>query len=175
MKRRNESIINQNKPSGSYCKSTAVVRFPYGKLFGWLLLLLIGGMFVYRLSETGGKSTEIACLWAMGISVSAALAGLVSVYKVWGRALMWVLLGVFLSGAIRLLIGAVGVVIIIAFTATDKMSFVGFLALFYVVFLAMDTWLALWVLRNTKIEDENKTMAIHGNVWDIVGKYRSAQ
>ncbi|OQY06280.1 MAG: hypothetical protein B6I25_04205 [Planctomycetales bacterium 4572_13] len=111
----------------------------------------------------------------MGISVSAALAGLVSVYKVWGRALMWVLLGVFLSGAIRLLIGAVGVVIIIAFTATDKMSFVGFLALFYVVFLAMDTWLALWVLRNTKIEDENKTMAIHGNVWDIVGKYRSAQ
>jgi hypothetical protein len=83
--------------------------------------------------------------------------------------LIWVALGVFLSGVIRMLIGFLGVAIIIIFTDIQRIQFVGFLALFYAAFLAIDAWLGLWLLRHTDIEEaENQEAAIHGNIWDIV-------
>ena len=148
-------------------------RFPLGKLFGWMIGLSVGGMFVYRLSETGGRASQTACLWALAVSLLSGLAGLIPVYKVWGKELFWVLIGVFLSGVIRLLIGIIGVVIIILFAAIERTQFVGFLALFYVALLLFDTWLALWVLRNTKVEkDNNQETAVHENMWDIISRSR---
>lgn len=165
--------VRSNKSvSSSRRRHEIAPRFPFGKLCGWIILLVVGGMFVYRLSETGGKPAQAACLWALGTSLLAGAGGLIPVFKVWGKELMWVLLGVFLSGAIRLLIGFLGVVIIIFLTDIHRMQFVGFLALFYVTLLSFDTWLALWVLRNTKIKDEEQETAVHESIWDIIGRPR---
>ena len=139
------------------------LRFPFGKLAGWAVLFVIGGMFVYRLSETGGRVSRNACLAAMIVSSVAAVAGIIPVLNAWGRKLLWVILSVFLSGAIRLLIGLAGVVIIILFTAIERTKFVGFLALFYTAFLAVDIWLSLWVLRHTALTAKHRETAVHGN------------
>jgi hypothetical protein len=169
--------MNLNNPSDPLClcerAAAALPRFPYGQLCGAAGLIGIGGVFVYRLSETGGKTSETACLWAIVIALAAAAIGVVPIIKTWGRQLLWVLLGFFLSGVIRLLIGALGVGIIFLFTSIDRIQFVGFLAFFYTAFLAADTWLALWILRNTRIENEIQETAIHGNVWDFIGKSQS--
>lgn len=159
--------IDKPKPS--------VVRFPFGRLIGWLILFTIGGMFVYRLSETGGQVSETACVAAIIVSGLAAAVGVVPVYKVWGRELLSVMLGVFLAGTIRLLIGLGGVVIIIIFTTIDRTKFVGYMALFYVAFLVLDTWLSLWVLRYAAMNNKNQESAVHGNVWDIIVRSQSTR
>lgn len=162
------------KPVHSSCRRQGDgVRFPYGKFSGWVILLVVGGLFVYRLSETGGQSSQAACLSAIVISFLAAFAGLIPIYKAWGKDLFWVLMGVFLSSTIRLLIGFLGAVIIILFADIQRIQFVGFLGLFYAALLAIDTWLALWILRNTNVEkDENQENMIHGNIWDIISRHR---
>jgi len=167
-------VTSMNRePVHSRRRDETVVRFPFWKLSGLLFLLLIGSLFVYRLSESGGKACRQACLAAAAISFFTALIGLIPIYKAWGREQFWVLLSVFLSSVTRLLIGFLGVVIIILFTDLHRMQFVGFLGLFYVAFLATDTWLALWVLRNTKIDkDENRETVVHGNIWDIISRHR---
>lgn len=149
--------------------------FPFGKFCGIITLLVIGGMFVFRLSETGGPSSKMACFSAMGLSFLSASLGLYPVYKVWGKDILWTLLGVFLSNLIRLLIGFIGVVIIFSFTRLQRIQFVFFLALFYTVFLIVDTWLALWVLQNAEsIEANDREVAVHGNMWDIVSRDRKS-
>ena len=165
--------VNREPVSPSRRRHEVVICFPYARLSGWLILLVVGGLFVYRLSETGGKPSQTACLSAMGVSFLAAFIGLVPVYKVWGKGLFWVLMGVFLSSMIRLLIGFLGAVIIILFTDILRTHFVGFLGLFYAALLSIDTWLALWILRNTKVnKDDNQETVIHGNIWDIISRYR---
>lgn len=159
------------RPSGR--KHKDAIGFPYARFSGLMIILVIGSLFVYRLSETGGKPSQNACLAAMAVSFLAAIAGLIPIYKAWGKDLFWVLMGVFLSSAIRLLIGFLGVVIIILFTDLLRIQFVGFLGLFYVAFLAIDTWLALWILRNTKVDkNDDQETAVHGNIWDIIGRHR---
>lgn len=155
--------VEDGLPKTARPQSTEL-RFPFGTLAGWLVLFAIGGMFVYRLSETGGKASEKACVAAMIVSSVAAAAGVIPVFSAWGRKLLWVVLSVFLSGAIRLLIGLAGVVIIIVFTAIERTKFVGFLALFYTAFMAADIWLSLWALRHTTIRTEKRDTAVHGNI-----------
>ena len=162
-----------NNPSHSRHKETAAV-FPAKKLCGWIVLLVIGGVFVYRLSETGGKQCQMACLAAAMTSFFAAITGLIPVYKVWGKDLLWVLLGVFISGLIRLLIALCGAGIIIFFTAVSRIQYVGFLAIYYIAFLAIDTWLALWVLNNVKNEHKDQETVVHGNIWDIISRNRKS-
>jgi hypothetical protein len=158
-------------PSGRRHKDVA--RFPSVRFSGLMVLMVIGGLFVCRLSETGGKPSQMACLSAMAVSFLAAIIGLLPIYKVWGKDLFWVLMGVFLSSVIRLLIGFLGAVIIILFTKLLRTHFVGYLGLFYAAFLAIDTWLGLWILRNTKVnKDDDRETAIHGNIWDIISRHR---
>ena len=139
-----------------------------------MALFATGTAFVYRLSQTGGPVSERACVAAIIISGLAAAAGLIPIYKVWGRELTWVALGIFLSGIIRLLIGLAGVVIITLFTAIQKTQFVGYLALFYAAFLALDMWLSLWALRHAAMNTKNQE-AVHGNVWDIIVRAQSTR
>lgn len=174
----NETYSDHN-PFHSRRPRAVAVSFPYGKLAGWLVLLTIGGLFVYRLSETGGRMCQVACLCAIATSLLASLVGLVPVCKVWGKENLWTLLGVFLSGIIRLLIGLCGAGIIILFTDISRTQFVGFLGLFYIAFMAVDTWLALWVLnhnarKNLNDEDDEQETVVHGNIWDIIGSPRKS-
>ena len=46
------------------------IQFPIGKLAGWLFLLLLGVMVVYRLSEAAGQPIENACLAAIALRTS---------------------------------------------------------------------------------------------------------
>ncbi|MBP8605364.1 MAG: hypothetical protein KBI46_05935 [Phycisphaerae bacterium] len=163
------SPISRNDPLRRAKRSIdPAPQFPFGRLVFFTGLLAVGGMFIYRLSETGGQMSQTACLSAAAVSLLSALVGIIPVVKTWRRELLWVLLGFFLSGIIRLLIGTLGVVIIILFTKIQRIQFIGYLALFYTAFLAADTWLALWILQNTRIQKQET--AVHGTIWDIIGK-----
>jgi hypothetical protein len=142
--------------------------FPWGKVAGMLFLLVFGVMLVYRLSEAGGPHIKQACLLAIPVSLTAGLLGLYAIGKTWRRDIHWILIGVMLACVIRLLIGGAGVAIIAFFTNVQRSWFVLFLGIYYTAFLVVDTWVALWVLRNSKIKLEDQEI-VHGNFWDIIG------
>jgi hypothetical protein len=139
--------------------------FPWGKVAGMLFLVVLGAMFVYRLSETGGIHVTRACLFSMIVAGVAGITGFFAIGKTWGRDVHWVLIGVMIAAAIRLLIGGAGVAIIASFTSVHRSWFILFLGIYYLGFLAVDTWFALWVLQNSELKDREQR--IHGNVWDI--------
>lgn len=141
--------------------------FPWGKVAGVLFLMALGGMVVYRLSETGGAHINRSCFYAMIVAGTAGTAGLYTVGKMWRRDVYWVLAGVMIAAVIRILISGGGIAIITAFTNIHRSWFVLFLGVYYVAFLAADTWLALWILRHSEIKDQERR--IHGNFWDIFG------
>lgn len=142
--------------------------FPWGKAALVCFGVLFSAVFVYRLSETAGLAARRACLTAMFVTLGGGLIGLYSVAKTWGREVYAVLIGVLAGAVIRLLICGASLAIIVPFTTIDRSWYVLFLGVYYTGFLAVDTWFALWVLRNnqSEIEKQNK---IHGNLWDIVG------
>lgn len=140
--------------------------FPWGRVAWMLFLLSLGAMFVYRLSETGGSHVNKACFFAMIVAAIAGLAGLYAVGKTWGQDVYWVLAGVMIAAAIRLLIGGGGVAIITFFTDIHRSWFILFLGIYYLAILAVDMWLALWILRNSEIKEREQS--IHGNVWDML-------
>ena len=131
-----------------------------------LFLTVFGAFFVYRLSETGGTHVNQACLFAMVVAATAGIASFYAIGKTWGRDVYWVLMGVMIAAAIRLLIGGGGVAIITLFTDIHRSWFILFLGIYYLAFLAVDTWFALWVLRNSEMKDQERR--IHGNVWDML-------
>lgn len=141
--------------------------FPWAKMAGSLFLVALGAMFVYRISQTGGAHVNEACLLAMIVAGAAGAAGIYAVGKTWGRDVYWVLTGVMIAAAIRLLISGSGVAIITFFTDIHRSWFVLFLGIYYLAFLAVDTWLALWILRNSRVKDQERR--IHGNLWDMFG------
>jgi hypothetical protein len=140
--------------------------FPWGKVFGLLCLFLFGACFVYRLSEAGGVHVSRACFVAIVTSVVAGVCSLYPICKSWGRDVYSVLIGVMIGAVVRLLITGVGVAIITFFTATHRSWFIVFLGVYYIAFMVADTWLALWVLKNSELNEQKK---VHGNIWDIVG------
>lgn len=141
--------------------------FPWGKLALMLFLIVFGAVFVYRLSETGGRHVNQACLLALIVEAIAGIAGFYIIGKTWGKEAQWVLIGVMIAAAIRLLISGGGVAIIALFTNVHRSWFILFLAVYYMAFLGVDTWFALWVLRNSELK--NREQNIHGNFWDIIG------
>ena len=142
-----------------------LLLFPWGKVAGMLFLLALISMGVYRLSQTGNSNMRQACLPAMVVASVAGLAGIYAVAKTWGRDLYWVLMGVMIAAAIRLLISGGGVAIITFFTDIHRSWFVLFLGIYYLAFLSVDTWLALWILKHSK--SNNQEQRIHGNLWDM--------
>ncbi len=145
-------------------KDPFFLLFPWGKVGVMLFFLLFGAMLVYRLSETGGLHVSRACLVAMIVGGAAGLSGIYIISKMWGRDVYWVLIGVMIAAAIRLLIGGSGVAIITFFTNVHRSWFVLFLGIYYAAFLAVDTWLAVWILRHSEMKDREQR--IHGNIWD---------
>ncbi|MHC5139803.1 MAG: hypothetical protein ACYSOF_07975 [Planctomycetota bacterium] len=140
--------------------------FPWGKVAGMLFLVVFGAMFIYRLSETGGAHVNQSCLFAMIVAGTAGITGIYAIGKTWGRDVHWVLIGIMIAAAIRLLIGGAGVAIITSFTNVHRSWFVLFMGIYYLGFLGVDTWFALWVLRNCELKDQEQR--IHGNVWDML-------
>lgn len=166
---------NDDVVERSYRPPAAPKRFPAGTLIGFLVIYLFWGAFVFRLSQTGGETSQNACIAAIGVTVAAAAGGIVALYKVWHKEMTWVIFGIFVSGLIRLLISLVGVAIILFFTAIDRTQFVWFLALFYVAFLALDGRLALMLLRQSVPHTNDQESAVHGNVWDIIVRSQSTR
>ena len=141
--------------------------FPWGKVSGLLFLFLFMLFFVYRLSETAGFHVNRACFVAIITSVVAGVCGLYPVCSAWGRDVYGVLIGVMVGSVSRLVVTGLGVAIITCFTATHRSWFILFLGIYYAAFMAADTWIALWVLRNSDMKERKQR--VHGNVWDMFG------
>lgn len=144
------------------------ILFPWFKVAAGLFLILLGMMAVYRLSEAGGTRTTHACLAAMIVAGTAGISGLYIIAKMWGRDGYWVLVGVMGALVIRPLISGASFAIIIPFTKIDKSWYIFFLAVYYIAFLVIDTWFALWILRHSELKINEQKETVHGNLWDII-------
>ena len=142
--------------------------FPWGKVALGLFGMLFFGLFVYRLSDMGGLESSQACLMAILVASVGGGLGLFVIGKTWRRDVYYMVAGAMIAMVIRLLIGGGGVAIITRFTDVHRSWFVLYLGVYYFAFLAIDTWLALWILRNSELKKREKT--VHGNLWDIVSE-----
>ncbi len=134
---------------------------PFFMLFPWLraagLMCLVGfaGLFIYRLSETGGNHSRQACLAAIITSGAAGLCGLYPIGKIWRREVMIAVAAIMTGSAIRLLIGGAGVAIITFFTQINKSWYIFYIGIYYILFMAVDTGLALWMAAYCRRDDDN--------------------
>lgn len=147
-------------------KEPFLMLFPWGRVAWCLFAFLFVIMFVFRLSETGGITVSRACLTAIIVSLISGLAGFYCIAKTWGRDVYTVLVGIIIGAVIRLLISGISIAIIILFMAIHRTWYVVFLGIYYFGFLVIDTWFALWVIRNTELWEQKQR--IHGNLWDIL-------
>ena len=95
------------------------------------------------------------------------MIGVYIISELWGKDLYVVFAGVMTAGVIRLLISGSGFAIISFFMDIHRSWFVLFLGIYYLVFMAVDTWLALWILRNSEFKE--RKLITNGNLWDIFG------
>lgn len=139
--------------------------FPWGKVTGIMFLAALLGMVVFRMSQPAGQDVHRACFWSFIVTGVAGACGIYPVSKAWGKEAYGVLIGIMIASVIRLLISGAGVAIIAFFTNIHRSWFVLFLGIYYLLFLTVETWLAIWVLRNSQLK--NREPSIHGNVWDV--------
>jgi len=143
-------------------------------LFPWikaaLLMLLVAFLvvFIFRLSETGGDHSQEACFAAMVTVGAAGLCSLYPIGKIWRKGVMIAFLAIMIGSAIRLLIGGAGVAIIAFFTQVNKIWYILYVAIYYVLFLMVDMAFALWMLNHCK-KDDCEDRQVHGNLWDMFG------
>jgi len=143
------------------------------KVFSWFIAtgLFLGVIFLltYRYCELAGPKAEKACILAI---ITATLGGLSAFWplsKVWRREPEKMVVSVFLGGAIRILIGFVGVVIIFFFTGISRKWFLGCYGIFYTVFLLVDSWLIIRLLNNYGL---NKDDSKYECVWNDAREYQ---
>lgn len=138
--------------------------FPWGKMAVVFVLFLLGALFVYRLSETGGIHVNRACLAAIITAGLAGSAGLYVIGKMWRKEVYWVLMGAMIGAVIRLLISGLGTAIITTFTDIHRSWYILFLGIYYVAFIVLDTGLALWILKHSRSGKQDH--GINGSFWD---------
>ena len=141
--------------------------FPWGKVAAIIFFVFFASLFVYRLSETGGFHVRRACFIAFVIAVTSGLTGIYVISEMWGKDVYLVLIGVVSAMVTRLLISGSGFAIITFFMDIHRSWFVLFLGIYYLVFMTVDTWLALWILQNSEFKERKYIR--NGNVWDIFG------
>lgn len=140
--------------------------FPWIKVAGMLFIAALLAMIIYRMSESKGGHVQRACLISLIITGAGGLCGIYPISRAWGKDVYGVLIGIMVASVIRLLISGAGVAIITFFNSVHRSWFVLFLGLYYLLFLAVETWLALWVLRNSQLDDRKSS--VHGNFWDLI-------
>lgn len=119
-----------------------------------------------RLSEFGSPERIAACRAALILSGIAGLLSALPIISSWGKSGWRVVGGILIGSMIRLLIGPVGVVIILAFTDVDRGWFLIYLGITYVLFLGADTAIGIGLLKRVKWNDDD--VSVHGNLWDCV-------
>ena len=140
--------------------------FPWIRTAGLLFLLTFIVIFIFRLSETGGPESGRACIAAIITSVTAAVCSIYPVGKVWRKEILAVLTAVMIGSAIRLLIGGTGLAIIAFFTQINKIWYIFYVVIYYILFMTVDTAFAIWMFDYCR--KDNKERSIHGNLWDMV-------
>ena len=104
--------------------------------------------FLCRFSETLGDGAGRACLAALAVGAVSGLSAGVLIWKLWHLGNLWQTAAFFIAGIIRSLIALVGVVIIYSFMDISLPWFLGWLAVFYTAFTAMDIWLMMCLMKD---------------------------
>ncbi|MEN8127546.1 MAG: hypothetical protein ABFR90_07040 [Planctomycetota bacterium] len=123
-------------------------------------------ILIYRISQIGGLHVSRACLAAASVATVAGLLGLYAIGKTWGRDIHWMLIGVMIAMVIRLLISGAGTAIIAVFMDIHWSWYILFLGVYYAIFLILDTWLALWILKYTEKREQEPD--VDGNFWNML-------
>jgi hypothetical protein len=105
-------------------------------------LLIIAAVFAFAMvfsAFLGGQQTK-TCLWALIVNSVAVCAGLVPVVLSTLYKPSLYTLSILAAGVIRLLITAVGAVIILVFVEVGVLWFVAWLGFFYLVVLGAEVY-----------------------------------
>jgi hypothetical protein len=129
------------------------------KVLSWVVIagLFLGLIFLvaYRYCEQAGSEARKGCM-AAGIMV--AISGIGAFWPLgriwWSQKPEGMVVRVFLGGAIRMLLGFVGVVIILLFTNISRKWFLGCYGIFYTVFLLIDCWLMVRLLHYHSLKED---------------------
>lgn len=139
-------------------------RFVRG--MGFFLVLSVCGLL--RASEFGDADIQDACRAGLLVSGLGGAAGGWPILSSRGKSCWRLLGGALLGGGIRLLIGLAGLVIILLFTEIHRLWVLMFILAGYLVFLAADTAVVVWILSRT-VSDEEQDL-VQRNLWDCVGR-----
>jgi hypothetical protein len=142
--------------------------FPWIKVVMLVLFVAFIVVFIFRISETGGDHSKEACFAAIITAGAAGLCGLYPMGKMWRKGVLIAFGAIMFGSAIRLLIGGAGVAIITFFTQVNKIWYIFYVGIYYVLFLTVDMAFALWMLNHCQ-KDDQKDRQVHGNLWDMVG------
>ena len=142
------------------------------KLFILVFLLAFAFFFCYRISETYGPESQSGCVKAIILTVTAAVAGILPVIFTYTHNKARVFFtGIMIGAIIRMLITAVGVLVVIYVLKEQRSWFLGWSAGFYLFFLALDTSFVVYFLN--KRHNLNKGIELDANAV-LAGKYESS-
>ena len=101
----------------------------------------------YQYSGQDGSAARQGCIMAMIAAMVSGVAGLWPDVTMAGQEPQQVIIGVFLIGAIRLLIGLPLIAIILLLMSVSRNWFLGCYGVFYATFVAVDSWLIACFLQ----------------------------
>jgi hypothetical protein len=120
------------------------IGFPLGFMF----------LAVYQYSGRAGTDARYSCVVAMVAAAVSGIAGLWPTLAMAGQEPEKIIAGVFLVGAIRLLIGLPSVAIILFLMSVSRGWFLGCYGVFYAAFMAVDSWLIVSFLQGRVLKKD---------------------
>lgn len=141
---------------------------PWKIVFGVGGFLLLGVCVLLRFSEFGSQERISACRAALLLSGIAGLVGGWPIVTGWGKSGWRIVGGILAGGLIRLLIEFLGLVIIFAFTEIHRTWLIFFVGIGYMLFLAADTAIGIWLLSRVVWNEDDAD--IHGNFWNCISR-----
>lgn len=137
------------------------------KLISWrsliiLILLSFLLVFSYRWSEQYGTESQRACALAMRLTLIASVLGLLPLLLTRKRNRHILFSGILIGAMLRVLITASGVLFVSIKVLELRTWFFGWAAGYYLLFLVLETVLAVTLLHNNEYQNEGSDLNDNG-------------
>ena len=112
-----------------------------------------------RFSEQHGQMARSGCLKAIGLSVFAAIAGIIPFLVSKKKNVNKLFISLIIGAVIKVLLTGIGVVVITVIAAKEQRYwFLVFTAVFYLLFLVIETSEAVFCVRKLEFENDNESV-----------------
>ena len=116
--------------------------------------VLLGVIFLlaYRYCEQAGVQAQKSCILAMLRSFLAGAGSLWPIFRMLKEDQETILLSIIWAISLRMLISFSAIAIILLFIEVSPEWFLGCYGLFYIVFIIMDSWLVIHLVRDALLK-----------------------